>query len=113
MCIRDRLRANEAYQQRRSHGLQKVKDFLDDEATVIEAVEGKGKLKGKLGKFMMRSTDGKVFGAPASGHTHAERQKLWENRDNYIGTEWTYEFFELTPAGQPRFPVLKTQRNYE
>ena len=43
MCIRDRyhvnnkyngyegsmLRANEAYQQRRSHGLQKVKDFSD------------------------------------------------------------------------------------
>ena len=102
------------YESKRSYSLIKVKDFIDFEAEVIGVVEGKGKLKGKLGKFVMKRLDnGKEFGAPASGHSHAERQSLWENRDTYIGTEWTVEAFEFTKTGAPRFPVLKTQRNYE
>ena len=101
------LRANQVYVHKRSHGLQKVKRFQDEEATVIEAVEGKGKLVGKLGKFMMRTPDGRVFGAPATAYKHAERETMWNNRNRYINTVWTYEFFELTPGGMPRFPILK------
>lgn len=102
------------YESKRSKSLIKVKDFIDFEAEVIGYVEGKGKLKGKLGKFLMKRLDtGKEFGAPASGHTHEQRKELWENRETYLGTEWTVEAFEFTKTGAPRFPVLKTQRNYE
>ena len=105
---------NFGYESKRSYSLIKVKQFIDFEAEVIGFVEGKGKLEGKLGKFVMRRLDnGKEFGAPASGHTHAQRQELWENREQFMGTEWTVEAFEFTKSGAPRFPVLKAQRNYE
>ena len=108
------IRLNGVYENKRSYNLIKVKDFIDFEAKVIGFAEGKGKLQGKLGKFIMKRLDnGKEFGAPASGHTHAQRQELWENKEQYIGTEWTVEAFEFTKTGAPRFPVLKSQRNYE
>lgn len=108
------IRLDWPYESKRSYSLIKVKDFIDFEAEVIGFVEGKGKLTGKLGKFIMKRLDnGKEFGAPASGHTHEQRTQLWENRDKYLGTEWTVEAFEFTKTGAPRFPVLKAQRNYE
>ena len=107
------VREDAVYEQKRSWTLQKVKRFTDAEATVVGFVEGKGKLQGKLGKFLMQFPNGKEFGAPASGHTHAQRQELWENRESLLGTEWTVEFFEYTKSGAPRFPILKAQRNYE
>ena len=108
------IRLNGAYENKRSYNLIKVKDFVDFEAVVIGFVEGKGKLQGKLGKFVMKRLDtGKEFGAPASAHTHAQRQELWENRNKYLNTEWTVCAFEFTKTGAPRFPVLKSQRNYE
>ena len=107
------VRLDRPYECKRSHNLCKVKDFMDFEATVISVVEGKGKLQGKLGKFVMIGDNGVEFGAPASGHTHAKRQQMWEDRDNLVGTIWTVECFELTKYGAPRFPVLKTCRDYE
>ena len=111
------LRDDTPYKHGRSHGLQKIKRFQDSEFTVVQCIEGKGKLVGKLGKFVMEGLNPEgehiTFGAPATGHTHVQRQALWEDRANLIGTTWTVEYFELTKYGQPRFPVLKTCRNYE
>ena len=45
--------------------------------------------------------------------TIAERQELWKNRENIIGYELTFEYFERTPAGAYRFPRAKAIRNYE
>ena len=103
-----------AYENKRSKSLIKVKDFMDFEGQVIGFVEGKGKLAGRLGKFLMKRLDnGKEFGAPPSAHTHEQRKELWDKRYSYLNTVWTVEAFEFTNSGAPRFPILKGQRNYE
>ena len=111
------LRDDTPYKQGRSWGLQKIKRFMDSEFVVTQCYEGKGKLVGKLGKFEMKGKNhlGQeiTFSAPATGHTHEQRAQLWEDRYLLIGTTWTVEYFELTKRGIPRFPVLKSQRNYE
>ena len=58
------LRLNDVYQCKRSHSLRKFKDFHDAEATITDWVEGKGKRKGTIGKFMAIDTDGNEFGMP-------------------------------------------------
>ena len=101
------------YAQKRSYDLQKVKQFKDAEATIIAVVEGKGKLTGHMGKFMMRDAEGHEFGAPPGGESYASRKAMWENRSDYIGLEATYTYFEKTKYGKPRFPLFKAVRNYE
>ena len=107
------LRANEAYQQRRSHGLQKVKDFSDTEITITGFVEGKGKFTGGLGKFLGVDDDGREIEVPFQRCTIANRKKIWENRKNYLNKVATFEYFERTPSGNYRFPQFKTIRDYE
>ena len=97
----------------RSRDLMKVKDFQDTEATIIGFVEGKGKLEGGLGKFIMRDDQGVEFGAPAGKFTHEERREMWENRESYLGKVATFEFFNKTPDGSYRHPLFKSVRNYE
>ena len=58
------LRLNTEYQCKRSHSLRKFKDFHDTEATLTSWVEGKGKRKGTIGKFMAIDADGNEFGMP-------------------------------------------------
>ena len=58
------VRTNDTYACKRSHNLRKFKDFSDADATIIDFVEGKGKRKGTLGKFVMRDDDGNEFGCP-------------------------------------------------
>ena len=52
------VRTNDPYQCKRSHNLRKIKDFSDAEATLLCWVEGKGKRKGTIGKFMAVDDDG-------------------------------------------------------
>ena len=97
----------------RSKDLLKVKDFEDTEATIIDAVEGKGRLAGRLGKFVMRDAQGVVFGCPAGKFTHAQRKEMWENRKDFIGKEATFEFFQRTPDNSYRHPLFKAIRDYD
>ena len=98
---------------KRSKDLLKVKDFQDTEATIIGYVEGKGRLAGGLGKFVMRDDQGVQFGAPAGKFTHEERRDMWKNRKSYLGKIATFEFFNRTPDGSYRHPLFKSIRNYE
>ena len=107
------LRANEAYQQKRSHGLQKVKNFHDTEFTITGFVEGNGKFKGGLGKFLGNDLEGRKISVPYQKITIEDRKTLWEDRDYYLGKIATFEYFERTPDGAYRFPQFKALRNYE
>ena len=107
------LRLNWPYEQKRSKSLKKVKKFHDEEAIVIGFVEGKGKLKGKVGKFICKDANGLEFGCPPSGMTFPQRAQAWIDRESYIGKTITYVYFEKTKRGAPRFPVFKCIRNYE
>ena len=107
------LRTNDAYDQRRSNNLQKVKDWSDTEITITGFVEGKGKFKSGLGKFLGVDSDNRVVEVPWPTLTIPQRQLIWSARESYVGQPLTFEFFERTPSGAYRFPRAKAMRSYE
>ena len=108
------VRTNGTYQCKRSHNLRKFKDFSDAEATIIGFVEGKGKRKGTLGKFVMRDDDGNEFGCPpGKGYNYKDMKNLLFRAPHYIGARATFTYFERTKAGSYRHPLFKSIRDYE
>ena len=107
------LRTNSLYEQKRSYTLQKVKDWSDTEITITGYIEGRGKFKNGLGKFIGIDSDDRLVEVPWPSLTILDRQGIWHNRQSYIGQKLTFEYFERTPSGAYRFPRAKTIRNYE
>jgi len=106
------LRTNDTYACKRSHNLRKFKDFHDAEATLIAWVEGKGKRKGTVGKFMAVDADGNEFGMPVMDKFDY-LQKNFRKMRNWVGKTATFTYFERTKAGSYRHPLFKCIRNYE
>ena len=107
------LRQNKPYEQKRSYTLQKVKDWSDTEITITGYIEGRGKFKNGLGKFIGVDSDNRVVEVPWPSLTILDRQGIWHNRAAYIGKQLTFEYFERTPSGAYRFPRAKAMRSYE
>ena len=108
------LRTNDAYACKRSHNLRKFKDFSDAEATIVGYLDGKGKMTGTLGKFIMQDDNGVEFGCPpGKGYNYKQLGTMLENIGDYIGQRATFTFFERTKAGSYRHPLFKCIRNYE
>jgi ATP-dependent DNA ligase len=106
------LRLNDVYQCKRSHSLRKFKDFHDAEATLTSWVEGKGKRKGTIGKFMAIDTDGNEFGMPVMDN-FKKLQTMFKEMQGWVGKEATFTYFERTKAGSYRHPLFKAIRDYE
>ena len=108
------VRLDKPYECKRSHNLRKFKDFQDAEANIVNYVEGKGKRKGTLGKFIMQDDDGNIFGCPpGKGHNYKDLARMLKNIHEYLGQRATFYFFERTKAGSYRHPLYKCIRNYE
>ena len=108
------VRTNDTYQCKRSHNLRKFKDFSDAEAIIEGYVEGKGKRKGTLGKFLMVDADGIRFGCPpGKGYNYKDLTVMLKNVDDYIGKLATFTYFERTKANSYRHPLFKCIRDYE
>ena len=106
------LRLNDVYQCKRSHSLRKFKDFHDAEAVLTDWVEGKGKRKGTIGKFMAIDADGNTFGMPVMDN-FKKLQTMFKEMQGWLGKEATFTYFERTKAGSYRHPLFKCIRNYE
>jgi DNA ligase-1 len=106
------LRTNDVYKCGRSWNLRKFKDFHDAEATLIAWVEGKGKRKGTVGKFMAVDADGNEFGMPVMDKFDY-LQKNFRKMRNWVGKTATFTYFERTKAGSYRHPLFKCIRDYE
>ena len=106
------LRTNDTYQCKRSHSLRKFKDFHDAEATLTSWVEGKGKRKGTIGKFMAIDADGNEFGMPVMDN-FKKLQTMFKEMQGWVGKEATFTYFERTKANSYRHPLFKAIRNYE
>ena len=106
------LRINDVYKCGRSWSLRKFKDFHDAEATIIDWVEGKGKRKGTIGKFMAVDTDGNEFGMPVMDN-FKKLQTMFKEMQTWVGKEATFTYFERTKAGSYRHPLFKAIRDYE
>ena len=106
------LRTNDAYACKRSHNLRKFKDFHDTEAMLIDWVEGKGKRKGTIGKFVAIDADGNTFGMPVMDK-FKYLQDNFEEMKTWLGKTATFTYFERTKANSYRHPLFKALRNYE
>ena len=106
------LRTNDTYQCKRSHSLRKFKDFHDAEAVITDWVEGKGKRKGTIGKFMAIDADGNTFGMPVMDN-FKKLQTMFKEMQGWVGKEATFTYFERTKANSYRHPLFKAIRDYE
>ena len=106
------LRLNTEYQCKRSHSLRKFKDFHDAEAEIIGWVEGKGKRRGTIGKFIAADKDGNRFGMPVMDNFKKLRT-MFEDMQTWKGKIATFTYFERTKAGSYRHPLFKAIRDYE
>ena len=106
------LRTNDVYSCKRSHNLRKFKDFSDAEALIVGWVEGVGKRKGTIGKFMAQDEDGNLFGMPVMDK-FKYLQDNFKKMQSYVGKTATFTYFERTKANSYRHPLFKCIRDYE
>ena len=106
------LRTNDVYHQKRTHSLRKFKDFKDAEALIVDWVEGVGKRKGTIGKFMAQDEDGNLFGMPVMDK-FKYLQDNFKVMQSYVGKMATFTYFERTKANSYRHPLFKCIRDYE
>jgi len=111
------------YQNKRCDQLLKHKDFIDEEFEIFDYVEGKGSRAGTIGKFWVILDKSKPYDKKKRINccksnvkgVHSFLKEVWDNRDTYIGTEATIQFFGYTPAGKLRFPYITklNRKEYE
>jgi len=106
------LRLNGPYKCGRSYDLMKFKDFSDTEAKIVDWVEGKGKRRGTIGKFIAIDSNGVKFGIPVMDNFNY-LQRNFNEMKSYVGKIATFTYFEKTKAGSYRHPLFKCIRNYE
>jgi len=90
-------RVDAPYVTGRSDAILKLKPALDTEATVVAHHAGRGKYRGMLGAFEVRTPEGRRF-LIGSGIPDALRRD-----PPPIGSVVTYRYRDLTSTGQPRF----------
>jgi len=100
------IRLDGPYEQKRSKFLLKRKEFVDEEFTVLDIVEGEGNRSGMAGYAVLSLATGNSFRSNIKGD-RAYLRELLRDRATYIGGTATVEFFHYTPAGVPRFPRVK------
>lgn len=100
------VRLDTPYEQKRSNGLIKRKDFEDAEFEIIRIEEGQGNWSGYAKRVIFRNNDGTEVGAGLAGNQAYCKQILADATD-YVGKQVTVQFFTRTPDGIPRFPIAK------
>lgn len=99
------------YEGKRSRNLQKYKKFDDAEFEIVGYEEASGKDAGTV-IWVLETPTGDQFRARPKG-TLAERSTMFQNAPSYIGKKMTVQYFGLTDAGIPRFPIAIALRDYE
>lgn len=99
------LRLDLPYENKRSKSLLKHKQFTDEEYAIIGVEEGEGNKAGMVGAFVFENANGDTFrGSPKFGWEDCKN--FWSARADLIGKSATVKYFNLTPDGIPRFPVV-------
>ena len=83
--------------------LLKRKEFITDEFDVVSVLEGSGNWSGYAKHFELKLEDGRTFRSGVRGNQALLKDLL----EQEVKPTWvTCRYFELTPDGVPRFPVV-------
>ena len=97
------IRLDTDYENKRTKNLLKRKEFITEEFEVISVLEGAGNWSGYAKRFILKDLKGQEFGSGIRGKQD-QMKELWENGKT---PSWaTCRYFNLTPDGIPRFPVV-------
>lgn len=96
----------------RSSQLLKHKDFVDAEFEIVGYTQEKNTKIPTLGTFRLVTKDGREFGAKPAA-TQKEREKMWVDRDSYVGKMGTVRYQSLESSGAPQFARFIGVRDYE
>lgn len=99
------IRVSAEYENKRSKYLLKHKSFQDAEYEILDVVEGEGNRSGTCGYMIFETADGQQFKSNVKG-TLEETAQMLKDRKKLIGKSATIKYFNLTPAGIPRFPYV-------
>ena len=95
------IRQDAVYENKRSKGLLKRKEFITEEYQVVEVHEGQGNWAGYAKRLTLKMPNGTTFSSGIRG-SQAKLKELLENPN----IDWaTCRYFELSNDGIPRFPV--------
>jgi len=99
------------YRSNRTNALIKYKQFMDEEATIIDFSKGIGTEEGAI-EYIVKDVRGNVLKLRPKG-TIEERRRLFEEGKCLIGKKVTIRFQELSEKNVPRFPLVVCIRDYE
>ena len=95
------VRQDTVYENKRSKGLLKRKEFITEEYQVVEVHEGQGNWAGYAKRLTLKMPNGTTFSSGIRG-SQSQLKTLLENPN----IDWaTCRYFELSNDGVPRFPV--------
>jgi DNA ligase-1 len=97
------VRNNIPYENKRSKGLLKRKEFITEEFSVSAMLEVQGNWAGHTKRFALIMPNGETCGSGVRGKQE-KLKSLWESGNT--PTWATLRYFGLTPDGVPRFPVV-------
>jgi len=98
-----------AYFFKRDWSVMKYKDFFDADVIIKECLEGTGKYSGNLGSFLVDYQGVNV--QVGSGLSDKLRNKIWSNKEKFVGRMIEVRYQEVTPDGSLRFPTFVCFRN--
>jgi ATP-dependent DNA ligase len=97
------VRNDTPYENKRSKNLLKRKEFVTEEFNVVKVLEGSGTWAGYAKHFELELGDGRTFGSGVRGQQAVLKALL----EQEVKPTWvTVRYFEKTPDGVPRFPVV-------
>ena len=97
------VRNDTPYENKRSKNLLKRKEFITEEFNIVEVLEGSGNWAGYAKHFELELGDGRTFKSGVRGNQETLKNLL----EQEVKPTWvTCRYFELTPDGIPRFPVV-------
>jgi DNA ligase-1 len=98
---------------RRTKKLIKLKEYMgesgdDTEAEIVGVKQGtpyiRPNARYECAVFECKTPEGAIFECTAPGKMQ-DKHRYWVDRENYIGKQLTYKYFNLSAAGVPQQPV--------
>lgn len=93
------------YQGNRTNDLVKVKKFLDEEATVVDIIEGVGNWAGMAKAVTIKLDNGIIQDSGMRGNFEFAKNIL-DRKSELIGTKVTITYPEKTKVGKIKFPIV-------